>query len=77
MDVHLHLYSILRDKLPAEAKGRTLLTMDENATLGDIIARFDLPSNVVVSVNGTHQNDFSLGLEDGDVVKIFSSVGGG
>ena len=75
--MHLHLYSILRERLPADARGRTVLTMDENATLGDIIAQVDLPSNVVVSVNGTHQNDLSLGLQDGDVVKIFSSVGGG
>jgi len=77
MEIQLQLYSILRDKLPREARGRTVLDMSDGARLEDILTELDIRRNVVVAVNGEHEKDMSRRLADGDEVKIFSSVGGG
>ena len=77
MEIHLQLYSVLRERLPAEAKGRAVLQLDEGATLADILEMFDIHRRVVVSVNNEHETDTALRLSDGDEVKIFSSISGG
>ena len=77
MEIHLQLYSILRELLPTEAKGRTILHLDEAATLADLLNELDITRKVVISVNGVHEVDPSRQLTEGDEVKIFSSVSGG
>ncbi len=77
MKVHLHLFSILREKLPREARGEALLEMNEGATLADLLHAIDITRTVVISVNDVHEPDESRQLVDGDDVKIFSAVGGG
>lgn len=77
LEVHLHLYSILREKLPSEAKGRTVLVLEEGATLFDVLEEFGIKPRVVISVNGLHEPDKSRRLQNGDVVKIFSAISGG
>ena len=73
----MQLYSILREKLPPEAKGKTSLSLKEGTSLAGILEIFDIRNRVVISVNGAHERDFSREVKDGDEVKIFSSVGGG
>ena len=75
--VHLQLYSVLRDKLPVESKGRTVLHLDEGTTLAGILKMLDIQRKVVISLNDVHQSDHSLEVQDGDEVKIFSAVSGG
>jgi thiamine biosynthesis protein ThiS len=77
LQVHLQLYSILRDKLPPEVKGRAVMRLDEAATLADLLGELDIKRRVVISVNDEHETDKSRQLQDGDQVKIFSSVSGG
>lgn len=77
LKVQVQLYSILREKLPAEAKGRAVIEMDDGASLQDLLKKLDITRRVVISVNGTHISDIPLILNDGDEVKIFSSVSGG
>ena len=77
MEIKLQLYSILREKLPKEAKGRSVLHLDKGATLADILKELDIKRRVVISVNGAHETDFSRQLFHGDEVKIFSSISGG
>lgn len=77
MEIHLQLYSILRDKLPPEAKGRTVLELKDGAVLADILNEFDITKRVVISVNDKHITDDSFQLQNGDQVKIFTSIGGG
>ncbi len=77
LDIHLQLYSILREKLPPEAGGRAVLQMEEDATLAELLAELDISRRVVISVNGEHESDRSRRLQDGDEVKIFSSISGG
>ena len=77
MEVNLQLYSILREKLPPEAKGRAVLKMDNDATLADLLKDLDITHRVVISVNDAHQAEMSRQLQDGDKIKIFSSISGG
>jgi thiamine biosynthesis protein ThiS len=77
LEIHLQLYSILREKLPPEANGRTMLQIDEGSTLADILEELDIKRRVVMSVNGDHEPDHSRRLQGGDEVKIFSAVSGG
>ena len=77
MEIHLQLYSVLREKLPAKSNGRVVLQVKENASLADLLDELDIDRKVVVSVNDTHESDMSRQLKDGDKVKIFSSVSGG
>ncbi|MGD8403334.1 MAG: sulfur carrier protein ThiS [Anaerolineales bacterium] len=77
MEIHLQLYSILREKLPAESNGQTILQMKESASLADLLEKLDITRRVVISVNDEHESDMSRQLQDGDKVRIFSSVSGG
>lgn len=77
MKVQLELFSILREKLPREARGQTVLELSDGATVADIVRELDITGNIVVSVNDLHDPERSRKLNDGDNVKMFSSVGGG
>lgn len=77
LEIHLQLYSILREKLPIDAKGRAILQFDEGATLADLLNELGLTRQVAISVNGVQESDKSRPMRDGDAVKIFSSVSGG
>jgi len=73
----LQLYSVLREKLPPASKGKAVLRLDEGAVLADLLEELDITSRVVISVNDAHEADLSRRLQDGDKVRIFSSVSGG
>jgi sulfur carrier protein ThiS len=73
----LQLFSILRDKLPPELKGKTIMHLNEGSTIEDLLKELDITRKVVLSVNDVQESDHSRQLYDGDIVKIFSSVGGG
>ena len=77
MKIHLQLYSILREKLPAEAKGRAILDLGEGATLTDLLDELNIKRKVVISVNDLQETDKTRHLQDGDNIKIFSSISGG
>lgn len=77
MEIHLQLYSILREKLPEAAHGKADLELEEGATIADLLKKLDISRRVVVSINDDHVSDRSHKLQEGDEVKLFSSIGGG
>ena len=77
MEIHLQLYSILREKLPPESKGQVILQFEEGALLSDLLRELGITRRVVISVNDVHETNMSRRLRGGDKVKIFSSVSGG
>jgi molybdopterin converting factor small subunit len=77
LKVQIQLYSILREKLPPEAKGRVVLQLSEGATLTDLLDELNIQGRVVISVNDDQESDMSRQLKAGDEVKIFSSISGG
>ena len=77
MEIHLQLYSILREHFHKDTGGVAVLQLDEGATLSDLLAALNINRKVVISINNLHEVDVSRILRDGDEVKIFSSVSGG
>jgi sulfur carrier protein ThiS len=77
LEIYLQLYSILREKLPADAKGRAVLKLNDGTTISELLVELGIERKVAISVNGVHETDNSRQLKDGDKVKIFSSVSGG
>ena len=49
----------------------------EGTTLQDLLDELDIKRRVVISINGVQDSDKSRPLNDGDDVKIFSSISGG
>jgi sulfur carrier protein ThiS len=77
LEIHLQLYSIFREKLPTDAKGRAELQLDDGATIADLLNELGIERRAVISVNDVQETDKTRRLIDGDEVKIFSSVSGG
>ncbi|MFC2028594.1 MoaD/ThiS family protein [Chloroflexota bacterium] len=76
-EINVQLYSILREKLPPETGGQVALKLNDNARLTDLLEALNITSKVVISVNGMHAPDTAQELNNGDHVKIFSSISGG
>ncbi len=77
LEVHVQLYSILREKLPSEARGSATLQLDVGTTVADIVELFEIKRSVVIGVNGDYERDHSRPVQHGDKVTIFSAVSGG
>ena len=77
MQVDVHLHGILRDQLPAEAKGRATINLDNGATVGDLLDRLDIKRRVVIALNDQHETDETYVLRDGDQLSIYTIIGGG
>lgn len=77
MQVEVRLYSILRERLPPEAKGRAMVDLEQGATIANLLEAMEIDRNVVVSLNGRHERDHDQQLKPGDLVRLFSSVSGG
>lgn len=77
MKVHVHLHGILRDHLEPEAKGRATVSLEENATVGDLLAQLGITRRVVVALNEDQEPDNSHVLLDGDELSIYTIIGGG
>ena len=77
LEIHVHLYSILREMLPSESRGKAVVQMEEEACLQDLLDKLGITRKVVISVNGVQEMDKSRRLKNGDIVKMFSSISGG
>ena len=77
LEIHVQLFSILREKIPPEMKGRIVLHLNDGATAADLLKELDINRRVAVSLNDVQIRDHSQTLRNGDRVKVFTSVGGG
>lgn len=77
MVIKIILYSILRDKLPPEAHGRTQLEFPENSTVADVMAALEIPGTFVFSVNDQLERNNQLVLHDGDEIRFLRQSTGG
>ncbi len=76
--VHVRLLGGLRDKLPAEAKGRITLELPAESTLVSLGDRLGISKPYRIARNGAVVNrDDMILLEDGDQIDIFRSASGG
>lgn len=77
MNVRVTLFSILREKLPPEKRGKINLELPAGSTIADVLKTLDIEMHVVCAVNGQVEADHSRILQDGDEVRIFRPAGGG
>ena len=77
MQVEIHLHGILRDQLPPEAKGRATISLDDGATVGDLLEQLEIKRRVVIALNDHQEPDESHILQDGDRLSIYTIIGGG
>ncbi len=80
MTIELRLFASLRKHLPpGSPRGKCALELPDGITIGEVLARMDIPhaSAQMVLVNGDHDRDFDRALRDGDVLSIFPPVAGG
>ncbi|MGQ9501676.1 MAG: MoaD/ThiS family protein [Anaerolineae bacterium] len=77
MRVSVHLHGILRDRLPAAARGHTTLELLDAATVGDVLRTLGIERPVVICVNGRTYVPRDHVLQEGDQVIIYTPVGGG
>ena len=77
MKVKVRLFSMLREKLPPEAKGKAELDVPEGSTLADLLAQLEITILVNCAVNGKVVSDPAHVLAEGDEVQIFRPSGGG
>lgn len=77
MKIRIKLYSTLREALPAENKGEAILELPPQTSLAVLLEQLGIHRRVVISVNEFHEANQDRQLQDGDFVRIFSSVSGG
>jgi molybdopterin converting factor small subunit len=80
MQVYVRLYGILRDALPAGAKGRVTLALPQGATVGDLrraLEGMGVKAPFRVARNEGVVDGDAEPLEDGDRIDVFRSSGGG
>ena len=77
MHVNVHLHGILRDHLPPEAKGRAKISLEDGATVGDLLTQLGIKRRVVFALNGEQEPDEAYSLQDGDHLSIYTIIGGG
>ena len=77
MQIKVYLHGFLRDYLPIEAKGRTTVTLEEGATVGQLLAHLGIKRRVVVALGDDHERNMAYVLRDGDEVSVYSITSGG
>ena len=91
IQIHVQLFSILRDCLPPDAKGgKATISLPRRATVADLVMDLGIDrqlgytardvvakANWQVMVSGRFETDMGRVLQDGDEVRIFPPVSGG
>jgi sulfur carrier protein ThiS len=77
VQIKVVLFSVFREKLPRENRGRTTIELPDSGTLKDLLDKLDIHITATCSVNGQLEYDHTRQLKDGDEVQIFRPVGGG
>lgn len=79
MLIRVKMIANYREALPPEAKnGVVELDVPQDATVYEVISRFDIPLNEesVIVLNGLTV-DLNTSLKEGDMVTAFSAIAGG
>jgi len=76
MRIRVTLHSVLREKLPPEAKGQTQFVLPDGSTLSAVVTRLGM-TDMVYAINGSVERNWERPLRDTDEVDVFVRAGGG
>ncbi len=77
MKIQVRLHGALRDKLPSEAKGVTVLDVGEETAVSAIPAHLNIKSHIQIACNDEIIENLETRLRDGDKIDIFRPAAGG
>jgi len=84
MNIEVRLFIHFKEYLPPGSKdGKAILSMQEGATLSDLLQKLGIPAGEpkIVVFNGISQGTteeiHGRVLRDGDIVSLFPPIGGG
>jgi molybdopterin converting factor small subunit len=91
MQIHVQLFSILRDCLPPDAeRGKATVTLPDGSSVADLLEHLGIDQRLGTSaqeitgkagwqviISGKFEPDVARVLQDGDDVRIFPPVAGG
>lgn len=77
MHIHIRLHGALRDKLPAENKGRVTLSRPEGTAVSTILSQLSLGGHIQVALNREIIDDLDTILQDSDRIEVFRPAAGG
>jgi molybdopterin converting factor small subunit len=75
--VRVHLYGILRDKLPSDSGGVTHIQLPAKSSIQDVTTCLGLSGHLQIALNDEVVDDSERVLSDRDTLDIFLSVAGG
>ena len=77
MKINIELMGALADYLPTSEKGQSVLTLNDESTIADLLNHLKIKRRVSVAVNGDEEKGLEYNLSDGDDVLIFTVISGG
>ena len=77
IQVHVRLHGALRDKLPPQSKGQTLLDVQDGADVSTVLNHLSLHRHIQVAINGEIVENLERTLADGDRLEVFRPAAGG
>lgn len=75
--VRVRLHGALRDKLPPQSKGQTILDMPDGADVSAVLSQLSLRRHIQVAINGEIVENLETIVNDGDQVEVFRPAAGG
>jgi sulfur carrier protein ThiS len=75
--VSVILHSYLRELLPPETGGRTILELQDEQDVASVIKLLNVPPAAVAALNGSIVRDHTTVLHDGDELRFLRPGAGG
>ncbi len=77
IQVQVRLHGALRDKLPPQSKGQTVLDLPDGADVAAVLNQLSLRRHIQVAINGEIVENVETNLNDGDRLEVFRPAAGG
>ena len=77
MKINIELMGSLVDYLPESERGQSVLILQEESTITDLLSHLKIKRRVLVAVNGDEEKGLEYVLSEGDEVLVFTVISGG
>ena len=77
MKIDIELMGGLIDFLPDSERGQSVLILEDESTIADLLSHLKIKRRVILSVNGDEEKGLEYVLSEGDEVLVFTVISGG